>query len=78
MGYGQPRVPEYREEDGTGRYMRALALFLKDFSLAAWAANQRRRRETAALQARLQAAEERLAAIGTQEADAQSEAAIIS
>ena len=32
----QPRVPEYREADGTVRYLRTLNLFLKDFSLETW------------------------------------------
>ena len=36
MGYKQPRVPEYRESDGTGRYLRTLSLFLKDFTLETW------------------------------------------
>ena len=29
----QPRVPEYHEGEGYGRYMRALVLFLKDFTM---------------------------------------------
>ena len=32
----QPRVPEYREADGTAKYLRTLSLFLKDFSLETW------------------------------------------
>lgn len=32
----QPRVPEYREGEGMGRYMRALILFLKDFTMDVW------------------------------------------
>ena len=32
----QPRVPEYREGEGLGRYMRTLILFLKDFTMDVW------------------------------------------
>lgn len=63
MGYKQPRVPEYREEDGA--YIRTLILFLKDFAAAAWSANNRRIRENreireklAALQAMLESGRE--------------------
>lgn len=45
MGYKQPRVPEYRESEGVQRYMKPLILFLKDFSLASWKANNQRMRE---------------------------------
>ena len=41
----QPRVPEYREADGVSRYIKTLILFLKDFSMAAWTANNQRKRE---------------------------------
>ena len=34
----QPRVPEYHEGEGYGRYMRTLVLFLKDFTMEAWQA----------------------------------------
>ena len=46
----QPRVPEYREKDGAAAYMKPLTLFLKDFSMAAWAANSQRKKEIAALE----------------------------
>ena len=36
MALKQPRVPEYREQDGTGRNLRALILFLKDFCMGVW------------------------------------------
>jgi len=36
--FKQPRVPEYRENDGASRYLRALTLFLKDFCQEAWTA----------------------------------------
>ena len=49
MSYKQPRVPEYRQGEPMGGYMRLLMLFLKDFASAAWAANNRRRKEIAAL-----------------------------
>ena len=45
----QPRVPEYRESDGVKVYIKALILFLKDFSMAAWTANNQRKKEIAAL-----------------------------
>lgn len=45
----QPRVPEYREKDGVKAYMKPLTLFLKDFSMAAWTANNQRKKEIAAL-----------------------------
>lgn len=34
----QPRVPEYHEGEGLGRYMRSLILFLKDFTMDVWTA----------------------------------------
>ena len=46
MGYKQPRVPEYREADGTGRYLRTLNLFLKDFTQETWVNVQRLMRES--------------------------------
>ena len=45
----QPRVPEYREADGVKVYIKALILFLKDFSMAAWTANNQRKKEIAAI-----------------------------
>lgn len=41
----QPRVPEYRESDGTGQYIRSLILFLKDFCMDVWTANRQRESE---------------------------------
>lgn len=40
MAYKQPRVPEYRGNDGA--YLKTLILFLKDFTMEAWTANNRR------------------------------------
>lgn len=37
--FKQPRVPEYRESEGVSKYLKALALFLKDFCQDAWMAN---------------------------------------
>ena len=37
--FKQPRVPEYRESIDTGRYLRELTLFLKDFCLNSWKAS---------------------------------------
>lgn len=42
MAFKQPRVPEYRESDGTGKYIRSLVLFLKDFCMDVWTANNQR------------------------------------
>lgn len=36
MGFKQPRVPEYREGEGTGNHLRNLTLFLKDFCMESW------------------------------------------
>lgn len=55
MSYRQPRVPEYREGEAAGSYLRLLMLFLKDFTSAAWAANNRRKKEIAALRAEITA-----------------------
>lgn len=49
MAYRQPRVPEYNEKEGEGKILRALVLFLKDFTMAAWTANNQRKREIEAL-----------------------------
>lgn len=35
----QPRVPEYRENESVGKYLRTLVLFLKDFCGEAWTAS---------------------------------------
>ena len=40
MAFKQPRVPEYRENEGTGKYIRSLVLFLKDFCNDVWTANR--------------------------------------
>lgn len=45
----QPRVPEYREADGVKVYIKSLILFLKDFSMSAWTANNQRKKEIEAL-----------------------------
>ena len=42
MAFKQPRVPEYRESEGTGKYLRSLVLFLKDFCMDVWTANNQR------------------------------------
>ena len=55
MAFKQPRVPEYRESEGTGKYLRSLVLFLKDFCMDVWTANQERSREIDAIRARLSA-----------------------
>ena len=38
MAFKQPRVPEYRESSGTGKYLKELTIFLKDFCLNSWKA----------------------------------------
>lgn len=42
MAFKQPRVPEYREREGVDRYIRSLILFLKDFCMDVWTANNQR------------------------------------
>lgn len=49
MAYRQPRIPEYNEAEGPGKALRALILFLKDFTMSAWTANNRRKREIEAI-----------------------------
>ena len=41
----QPRVPEYREAEGVSRYIKSLILFLKDFSMSVWVANNQRKKD---------------------------------
>ena len=53
MAFKQPRVPEYRESEGTGKYIRSLVLFLKDFCMDVWTANKQRSGEIDAIRARL-------------------------
>ena len=36
--FKQPRVPEYRESIGAGKYLKELTIFLKDFCLNSWKA----------------------------------------
>jgi hypothetical protein len=38
MAFKQPRVPEYRASAGTGKYLKDLTIFLKDFCLNSWKA----------------------------------------
>lgn len=45
MAFRQPRIPEYKQSGNTGSYLSALALFLKDFTLGVWSANNRRIKE---------------------------------
>ena len=60
MAYRQPRTPEYRDgEHAAKNTIRDLILFLKDFSVEAWAANGRRKKEIEALDKRIRALEER-------------------
>lgn len=40
MAFKQPRVPEFRENEGVAKHLRALTLFLKDFCQDAWTANR--------------------------------------
>lgn len=53
MAFKQPRVPEYRESEGTGKYIRSLVLFLKDFCMDVWTANREQRREIDEIRVRL-------------------------
>ena len=36
----QPRVPEYRDNESVGKFLKALVLFLKDFCFEAWQENR--------------------------------------
>ena len=45
----QPKVPEYRDGDNMRDFIRRLILFLKDFTMAAWTANNQRKKEIEAL-----------------------------
>lgn len=38
--FKQPRVPEYRENEGTTKHLKALTLFLKDFCQDVWTASR--------------------------------------
>lgn len=38
MAFKQPRIPEYRESEGTSKYLKSLVLFLKDFCMESWKA----------------------------------------
>ena len=40
----QPRIPEYRERENVGAYLRILILFLKDFCQEAWTAHRHNER----------------------------------
>ena len=51
MAFKQPRVPEYRESEETGKYLRGLVLFLKDFCMDVWTANNQRAGEIGAVKA---------------------------
>lgn len=53
MAFKQPRVPEYRESEGTGRYLHTLVLFLKEFCMDVWTANRERSREIDEIRVRL-------------------------
>ena len=53
MAFKQPRVPAYRESEGTGRYLHTLVLFLKDFCMDVWTANRETSREISEINERL-------------------------
>ena len=64
MAFKQPRVPEYRESEGTGRYLHTLVLFLKDFCNDVWTANRERRREIDEIRVRLSELESKIDGTG--------------
>jgi len=45
LAFKQPRIPEYRENEGAPHYLRSLALFLKDFCMECWVAVRALQRE---------------------------------
>lgn len=53
----QPRVPEYRENEGVRAYMRPLVMWLKEFADAVWAAEVKRSKELEEIKKRLSALE---------------------
>ena len=57
MSYKQPRVPEIHNGETPFDVLRNLILFLKDFCVASWAANNRRREEIRKLSERVEALE---------------------
>lgn len=57
MSYRQPRVPEIRNGETPFDVLRDLIRFLKDFALAAWSANNRRKQEIEDLKKRVDALE---------------------
>lgn len=50
MAFKQPRVPEYKEHEGAGKYIRELALFLKDFCTECWKMVMRTQQELSDLE----------------------------
>lgn len=48
----QPRVPEYHAGEGMGRYIHALILFLKDFTMDVWTAVNALEKRMKALESR--------------------------
>lgn len=55
--FRQPRVPEYRENEGARAYMRPLVMFLKEFATAVWTELVRINKEHAEIKKRLEALE---------------------
>lgn len=60
MSYRQPRVPEITGGETAFEMMRKILLFLKEFCVAAWAANNRRRQEMLRLEKRIAEIEKRM------------------
>lgn len=56
MAYKQPRVPQERGGNLVA-YVREIALFLRDFCMAAWDADRRKDEEMAKIKKRLDALE---------------------
>ena len=59
MAFKQPHVPEYREQDGAGRCLRNIILFLKDFCMEAWQAVRMQEKRMDEMERRIRALEGR-------------------
>ena len=56
--FKQPRVPEYHEGKGVGRFLRDLVRFLKDFCNDAWTASRQHTQDMEEIRERLSALED--------------------
>lgn len=57
MAFKQPHVPVYREQEGAGRCLQSIVLFLKDFCMDAWQTARLQEKRMDALERRIRALE---------------------